>query len=101
MLRNGAATAAELENLNSKVISMNGSSLDKHGHIAIRGTFCCPWQLRCCTRTGLSCVLFEVDGSTFEAGDLIQNVMVQIHIVNEFVVSKLQNFPSASLNAKH
>jgi hypothetical protein len=94
MLRNATATAAELENLNSKVLSVIGSSLDKYDHIAIRGTFCC-------TRTSVSCVFLKVDGSTFETGDLIQNIVVQINIVNEFVVSKLQNFPSASLNTKH
>jgi len=71
VLENGAATAAELENINSKVISLIDSSFGKYGHIAFRGTFCCPWQLQCCTRINLSCVLLEMDGSTFETGDLI------------------------------
>ena len=100
LVRNAAVTASGLENLNSKVISLIGSSVYKYGHIAIRGTLCCPWQLLCCTRASSSCVLLEVDGRTFETGDLIQNFIVQIHIVHEFVVSKFQNFPSASLNTK-
>jgi len=71
ILRNAAATAAELGNIKSKVISLIDSSFDKYGHIAFRGTFCCPWQLRCCTRISLLCVLLEVDGSALETGDLI------------------------------
>jgi hypothetical protein len=69
ILRNSAA--AELENIYSKVISLIDGSFDKYGHIALRVTFCCPWQLHCCTRISLSFVLLEMDGSTFETGDLI------------------------------
>jgi hypothetical protein len=39
IIRNAAATAAVLENINSKVITLIDSSFDKYGHIAFRGTF--------------------------------------------------------------